>query len=89
MLFLIKFSSNSSSSRDWKCKTESYISRVQWCKLLIIYCVAYPSNGNIRICMFLLFCPAQTQHRIKELEWHPVDKDEEEKKKAAEAASTR
>lgn len=31
-----------------------------------------------------------TQHRIKELEWHPVDKDEEEKKaKAAEAASKR
>jgi hypothetical protein len=31
-----------------------------------------------------------TQHRIKELEWHPVDKDEEEKKaKAAEEANKR
>lgn len=31
-----------------------------------------------------------TQHRIKELEWHPVDKEEEEKKaKAAEDANKR
>jgi hypothetical protein len=30
------------------------------------------------------------QHRIKELEWHPVNPEEEEKKaKAAEAASKR